>query len=360
MSLDGVLNVLKPPGMTSHDVVDAVRRLAGLRRVGHTGTLDPGAAGVLVLCLGRATRLSEFLMDVDKEYRVELRLGVRTSTGDAYGEVLPPPAGGPWARGAGQGCRDGDPGAPHAGRTGGRAAVEAVLRRFTGEILQVPPMVSAIHHEGTRLYELARRGEVVDVQPRPIVVHRIEIVTHDPGWTRLLLHVTCGKGAYIRKLCADIGDALGCGGYAHFMVRLRTGTFDVEGARTLEELDALAAEGALEGTLISMDDAVGHLPAVDLSDQSVSDVLHGHPVPVWKAGRALEDHAPVRLRSRRGALVALARVEQGLLRPFKVLAGAGGAAPATGGPATTGQGRPPKPGPSRPPGGPRAPRLRPR
>jgi len=334
--------------MTSHDVVDAVRRLAGLRRVGHTGTLDPGAAGVLVLCLGRATRLSEFLMDVDKEYRVELRLGVRTSTGDAYGEVLPPPAGDP--------ARDGNRGA-----TGMRAAVEAVLRRFTGEILQVPPMVSAIHHEGARLYELARRGEVVDVQPRAIVVYRIEIVTHDPAWTRLLLHVTCGKGAYIRKLCADIGDALGYGGYAHFMVRLRTGTFEVEQARTLEELGALAAEGALEGALISMDDAVGHLPAVDLSDQSVSDVLHGHPVPVWKAGRVLADDAPVRLRSRRGALVALARVEQGLLRPFKVLAGAaGGAAERPARPPQAGASRPAKPGPSRPPGGPRAPHLRPR
>jgi tRNA pseudouridine55 synthase len=317
--VDGVLSILKPPGMTSHDVVDVVRRLAGLRRVGHTGTLDPGASGVLVTCLGRATRLSEFLMDVDKEYRVELRLGVRTSTGDAYGEVLPPldsraSAGPP------VGAR---PPAAATVRPRDRAAVDAVLRRFTGPILQVPPMVSAIHHEGERLYELARRGETVDIQPRPIVVHRIDIVTHDRGWTRVLLHVVCGKGTYIRKLCADIGDALGCGGYAHFMVRTRTGTFTVEQSRTLEELHALAAEGALEGALIAMDDAVAHLPAVDLSDQQVSDVLHGHPVPVWKAGHAaLPDDAPVRLRSRRGALVALARVEQGLLRPFKVLGGA--------------------------------------
>jgi tRNA pseudouridine55 synthase len=225
-----------------------------------------------------------------------------------------------------------------------RAAVETVLRRFTGRILQVPPMVSAIHHEGARLYELARRGEVVDLQPRPIVVHRIEIVTHDREWTRLLLHVVCGKGTYIRKLCADIGDALGSGGYAHFMVRTRTGTFGVEHARTLEELQALAAEGAIEGALVSMDDAVAHLPAVDLSDQTVSDVLHGHPVPVWKTGHAaLPDDTPVRLRSRRGTLVALARIDRGLLRPFKVLAG---------GPASDGAGR-------RPAGGARAPRLRP-
>lgn len=354
--------------MTSHDVVDAVRRLAGQRRVGHTGTLDPGAAGVLVLCLGRATRLSEFLMDVDKQYRVELRLGIRTSTGDAYGEVLPPPdAAAPLLPGPapGSGVRMPSARGQGAGRAGMRTAVEAALRRFTGRILQVPPMVSAIHHEGVRLYERARRGEVVEVQPRPIVVHRIEIVTHDREWTRLLLDVTCGKGTYIRKLCADIGDALGVGGYAHFMVRTRTGAFGVEGAQTLEELSALAAEDALEGALVPMDDAVAHLPAVDLSDQNVSDVLHGHPVPVWKAGRTLADDTPVRLRSRRGALIALARVEQGLLRPFKVLAGA--AAPVA---------RPPRPpagdarasrglvpergGPAREGGGPRAPRVRPR
>jgi len=300
---------------------------------------------VLVVCLGRATRLSEFLMDVDKEYRVELRLGVRTTTGDAYGEMLPPPdpaAARPLGTG---GYRPRD----RAGRdgTGGRGAVEAVLRRFIGRILQVPPMVSAIHHEGARLYELARRGEVVDLQPRPIVVHRIDIVTHDREWTRLLLHVVCGKGTYIRKLCADIGDVLGCGGYAHFMVRTRTGTFGVADARTLEELHALAAESAVEGALISLDDAVAHLPAVDLSDQSVSDVLHGHAVPVWKAGRALPaEDTPVRLRSRRGALVALARVEQGQLRPFKVLAGAAASAPPPAG--------------RRAPREDRAPRVRPR
>jgi tRNA pseudouridine55 synthase len=339
--VDGVLNVLKPPGMTSHDVIDVVRRLSRQRRVGHTGTLDPGASGVLVVCLGRATRLSEFLMDTEKEYRVELRLGMRTSTGDAYGEVLPgPAAAGP-----------GSPGAFAAGRApGARAAVDAVLRRFTGSILQVPPMVSAIHHEGERLYELARRGEVVDIQPRPIVVHRIDVVTHDREWTRLLLHVVCGKGTYIRKLCADIGDALGCGGYAHFMVRVRTGAFAVEDARTLEELQALAAEDALEGALVSMDDAVAHLPAVDLSDQGVSDVLHGHAVPAWKAGfTPPADDVPVRLRSRRGTLVALARMEQGLLRPFKVFAGA----PAG----------PPRPAGSSdrlPPPASRAPRVRPR
>jgi len=305
--MDGVLVVLKPPGMTSHDVVDLVRRATGLRRVGHTGTLDPGAAGVLVCCLGRATRLSEFLMEADKEYRVELRWGTRTSTGDAYGEVLPAPE-------------------PSAGRRPlTRPALEAVLKRFTGEILQVPPLVSAIHHEGTRLYELARRGETVDLQPRPVTVHRIEILRFDRAHASAFLEVACGKGTYIRKLCADIGEALGTGGYAHFMVRTRAGRFGIRDAMTLEELSAAAAGDTLRDCVIPMDQAVAHLPVVDLSERSVADVLHGHPVPLWKVAAAgLPEDGPVRLRSRRGALIALARIDGGMLRPFKVLAGAGG------------------------------------
>ena len=305
--MDGVIIVLKPPGMTSHDVVDVVRRTVGQRRVGHTGTLDPGAAGVLVCCLGRATRLSEFLMEADKEYRVELRLGTRTSTGDAYGEVLPA-------------CET-----PGVRRAVTRAALEGVLKRFTGEILQVPPMVSAIHHEGTRLYQLARRGEMVDLQPRSVTVHRIEILRFDREQAAALLEVACGKGTYIRKLCADVGDALGVGGYAHFMVRTRAGGFEIRDAMTLEELAAAAAAGGLEDAVVPMDQAVAHLPAVDLSDRSVAEVMNGHPVPLWKvAGTTVPEDGPVRLRSRRGVLIALARVHEGALRPFKVLAGDGG------------------------------------
>src|SRR5579885_1394967 len=200
-TVDGVLCVLKPPGMTSHDVVDVVRRLVGLRRVGHTGTLDPGAAGVLVCCVGRATRLSEFLMEADKAYRVEMRLGIRTSTGDAYGEVLPERDAG-LAPGAPLGPVDraAGPRPARPSRAVTRPAFEAVLRRFTGEILQVPPMASALHHPGTRLYRLARRGEVVDLQPRRVVVHRIDVVWADREWTRILIDVVCGKAAYLRQL----------------------------------------------------------------------------------------------------------------------------------------------------------------
>ncbi len=316
--MDGVLNLLKPPGMTSHDVVDVVRRAAGLRRVGHTGTLDPGAAGVLVCCLGRATRLSEILMETEKEYRVELRLGIRTSTGDAYGEPLPP---------------DPSDGMSQARPPLTRSALEAVLKRFTGEILQVPPMVSAIHHEGARLYQLARRGETVELQPRSVTVHRIEILWVNRDRSSALLEIACGRGTYIRKLCADIGDALGLGGYAHFMVRTRSGRFQIGEAVTLEELADVAGRGALTEMVMSMDQAVAHLPAVDLPERSVSEVLNGHAIPLWKLGEAAlaedRDADPagarlVRLRSRRGTLIALARIDAGMLRPVKVLAGAEG------------------------------------
>jgi tRNA pseudouridine55 synthase len=307
MAMDGVLIVLKPPGMTSHDVVDVVRRATGLQRVGHTGTLDPGAAGVLVCCLGRATRLAEFLMEADKEYRVEFRWGIRTSTGDAYSEPLP------------------DPEPPATRRPLTHAGLEATLKRFIGEILQVPPMVSAIHHGGARLYQLARRGETVDLQPRPVTVHRIEILRFDRNRQSAFLEVACGKGTYIRKLCADVGDALGVGGYAHFMVRTRAGRFEIRDAMTLEELSAAAAGDTLRDGVIPMDQAVAHLPVVDLPDRSVADVLHGHPVPLWKVGTSgISEDGPVRLRSRRGTLIALARVDGGVLRPFKVLAGGEG------------------------------------
>ncbi len=305
--MDGILCVLKPPGMTSHDVVDVVRRLVGIRRVGHTGTLDPGAAGVLVCCVGRATRLSEFLMDADKEYRVELRLGMSTSTGDAYGELLPPAD------------------AEQAARPVPRAALDQALRQFTGEIMQIPPMVSAIHHGGTRLYQLARRGEVVERDARKISIYRIDVLRASEDGRTVLLHVSCGKGTYIRTLCADVGDVLGVGGYAHFMIRTRAGQFELEDAWTLEELAAAQARDALPEALASMDRAVTHLPAVDLPDRSVTDVLHGHPVPLWKLGDTrVSDDSPVRLRSRQGTLIALARIEDGALRPFKVLAGPGG------------------------------------
>ncbi len=297
-TLDGILNVLKPVGMTSHDVVDAVRALAGTRRVGHTGTLDPGAAGVLVLAIGRATRLAEFIAAADKEYRVEVEFGRSTDTGDAYGATV--------------------------SRSDARvdaARLRGVLTEFVGEIEQVPPMVSAVHVSGQRLYALHRRGQQVEVPPRRVTVHAMDLLDlTDTLPQRAWLHVACSKGTYMRGLCRDIGVAVGTGAHASFMVRTRVGRYALEAAYTLEELAGAAATGALAACVDSPDHALEELPVVDLSPPQRQAVLHGQAVPLFKVPQwqRLMQASVVRLRHGE-ELIALARIEQGLLRPFKVL-----------------------------------------
>lgn len=298
-SVDGVIRLCKPVGMTSHDVVDAVRRIVGTRRVGHTGTLDPGAAGVLVLVVGRATRVAEFIADADKEYRVEIAFGRSTDTGDAYGGVVRESA---------------------AGRVG-PDALTAVLQEFTGRIEQVPPMASAVHVGGRRLYEYARQGSTVEAPPREVHIFRIDLLEIREGPpTAAWLHVVCSKGTYIRKLCTDIGDAVGPGAYARFMVRTRVAAHRLEETLTLEEIAHLAASGDLHRALQPTDEALGDLPAVDLTPAQRQAILHGQGLPLFKVAdwQALMQARAIRLRDTQG-LVAIGKVEQGVLRPFKVL-----------------------------------------
>jgi tRNA pseudouridine55 synthase len=186
--MDGILNINKPAGITSHDVVSRVRRAFKIRRVGHAGTLDPGATGVLVVCIGQATRVVEYLMGQEKEYSAVLALGEETSTEDAEGELV-----------SSSDCSHITP-----------DQVEAVMPSFVGEIMQIPPMVSAIHHEGKRLYELARNNIVVEREARPVTIHSLKMTGFVSGeHPHIELDVTCGKGTYIRTLCADIGRKLG-------------------------------------------------------------------------------------------------------------------------------------------------------
>lgn len=296
---DGVLTVLKPVGMTSHDVVDAIRPLVGTRRVGHTGTLDPGASGVLVLAVGKATRIAEFLAEADKEYRAEVTFGRATDSGDAYGQTIREITGfrleEPW--------------------------VVSALARFVGEIEQVPPMVSAVQVGGRRLYDLARRGEIVEPPSRRVRIYRLELLEFIGGMPpRAVLHVACSKGTYIRRLCHELGDALGCGAYASFMVRTRVGRYDISTGFTLEELHRLAQDGRLTEAIQPMDDAIADLPAVELLPMQRQAVMHGQALPLFRVGnwQRLMGAPAVRLRDAQG-LVALARVEEGLLKPFKVL-----------------------------------------
>jgi len=299
--MDGVLNVLKPAGMTSHDVVDILRRLSGQRRVGHTGTLDPGAAGVLVLVVGRATRIAEFLTESDKAYRVELTFGIATDSGDAFGKVTST--------------------ADASGLSEER--VRDVLPQFTGEIEQVPPMTSAVKVAGVRLYERARRGEEIVVAPRRVRIRTLTLLRFWPGAPpRALVDVECTKGTYVRALARDMGVALEVGAHASFMLRRRVGRFTLETGHTLEELAALREEGRLGGTLLSMDDALADLPAVDLLPAQRLSILDGIALPLFKVPnwQHLPRDVPIRLRDQ-GGLLALARVEGGNLRPFKVLRG---------------------------------------
>lgn len=287
--MDGIINVLKPPGMTSHDAVNFLRRQSGQKKAGHTGTLDPGAAGVLIICLGRATRLIQF-MEHEKTYRAEITFGYSTDTGDIFGRIT----------GAGDAC----------GLTPERVA--RILPEFTGEISQVPPMTSAVRYKGKKLYELARRGIEVERTPRQVTIHRISLAA-GTGWgtgrPRVLVDVECSAGTYIRSLCLDLGARLGCGATMSFLLRVRAGVFSLFGAVTLEELAAAAGKGLLAGLLTDAGAALAHLPAVQVRDSSVAAVQHGnclYPPGVAGIQGIPEPGGMVRLRSG-DKLLAVAR-----------------------------------------------------
>ena len=316
--MNGVLNLYKPSGPTSHDVVARVRRVVGMKRVGHAGTLDPMARGVLVVCLGAATRIIEYWSELPKSYVAEMVLGIATDTQDTTGQVIAErPAGG---------VREAD--------------LRAVLGRFRGPILQVPPMVSAVKHAGERLYRLAREGREVARAPRPVTIHALECREFQPGERpRARLAVTCSSGTYVRTLCADIGDALGTGAAMSDLERTAVGPFRVEESLSLDDLAALAAAGRLSERLISPADALAHLPAVVLDDAACRAVMQGQTIPGGEgakgrggdtAGRDVSPSRPlapspprvVRLLNSQGELIALARVQEqdGMVRlaPEKV------------------------------------------
>lgn len=254
--MNGFINVLKPPGMTSHDVVNFIRRTLGVKKVGHTGTLDPGAAGVLLICLGSATRLAGFLIEEDKEYRAEITLGVTTLSGDAFGEVT------------------------REENASGLSEDEVllVLSHFQGKITQVPPMTSAIKINGKKLYELARAGIEVERPGRVVYINSLEYVCGS-GWgtphPRALLHLSCSKGFYVRSLCLDIGTRLGCGAHMSFLVRTRVGSYVIYDSLTLEEIKALYSKNTLNEKVINIDQALSGLPAVIVKNGAVPAVLSG-------------------------------------------------------------------------------------
>jgi tRNA pseudouridine55 synthase len=288
-NIHGLLVLDKPGGMTSREALD--RALSWFPRgtkAGHTGTLDPLATGVLVLCLGTATRLTEYVQDMGKTYRAAVRLGARSDTDDADGTVA----------------------AADVAVPPGRAAVEEALRGFVGEIEQVPPAYSAAKVSGRRAYDLARRGRDVSLEARRVRVHGIDVLAYE--YPRLEIEVRCGKGTYIRSLARDLGERLGCGGYVEQLRRTRVGPFRAE-----EAVPPGADAATARAKLLPASAAVSELPRVTLGDADLIRLRQGQGV--LSAGLTTDE---VAVFDGRGGLVAVARLdrERRLLRPEKVFA----------------------------------------
>jgi tRNA pseudouridine55 synthase len=284
---DGVVAVDKPAGWTSHDVVAKSRGLLGTRKVGHAGTLDPSATGVLVLGVGKATRLLRYLGDLPKRYVGEIVLGTETTTLDADGDVV----------------------RTHDMAGVGLDAVRQAARGFVGPILQVPPMVSAVKVDGKRLHELARAGVEVEREARPVIVHSLEVDEHpDDGVFRLT--VSCSGGTYVRTLAADMGAALGGGAHLRNLRRTAVGGFDLDGAVPLEALSPEAVRPSA--------DAVAHLPSASVDAEVAADVAHGKVLPLDRLGAAGE--GPWAVLDASGALLAVYRAHrEGTAKPDLVL-----------------------------------------
>ena len=289
--MQGILVVDKPAGMTSHDVVNRVRRLARMRQVGHTGTLDPMATGVLVLLLGSATRLSRFILSEDKRYRATVRLGATTTTYDAEGEVTA------------TSIVDVD-----------RATIESALERFQGRILQVPPMYAAIRHQGKRLYEIAREGKEVEREARPVTLYQLDILDWSPP--DLTLDVTCSAGTYIRSLAHDLGQILGTGAHLTALRRTTSGPFALDQSYSLDTLEQLAADSRFATALLPSYAALEGMPVLRLSPEQEQAVRHGQRLTPGRPYSA----EYVQARDGANELIAvLVRLEDDVFRPTIVL-----------------------------------------
>ena len=297
--IDGILNIHKASGMTSHDVVARIRKLLQQKRVGHTGTLDPMATGVLPICAGQATRVAEYLSESGKAYQAEITFGVVTDTYDAEGTII---------------------------RTSNTDTltlehIENLLPHFLGPQLQVPPRYSAIKIQGQPAYKHARAGEAVALEPRAVEITHLQIV----NWQhpKLTLNVECSKGTYMRSLAYDFGEALECGAYLTALIRTRSGPFTIEQSLTLEQLADAIEQGQLATCLLAADYALQNYPALHLDEETAQRVLHGNAF-YYEPGTAISQsqHAKLaRLYDPDGRFLAIATwdAERALWHPKKVL-----------------------------------------
>ncbi len=299
-ALSGVLVVAKPAGPTSHDVVALVRRLSGARRVGHGGTLDPFASGVLPVFIGSATRMAEYHLHDSKAYRAVARFGATSTTDDLEGELTPTGAYPP-----------------------SREDVEAALGAFVGRIVQRPPAYSAVKVSGRRAYELARRGERPELRDREVEIHEIRIADWDatsPDAPCATLEVQCSAGTYVRALARDLGDRLGCGAYLAALTRTASGPFRLEDAVDLDVVRALLADGAIDRRLLPPDAGLDAYPRVTPQPADLEAILRGQVVRL-PGDVTAGPGGIVRVVEAGRGVVAMARVVDGRLHPDKVLVG---------------------------------------
>ncbi len=276
--MDGILNINKPWGKTSFSIVAMVKRLTGEQRVGHAGTLDPAATGVLPICLGQGTRVIEFLVDATKAYRAEIELGVATDTYDAIGRVI----------------QRRDPSGVS------QEQLESGLASFCGLIQQTPPMYSAVKYQGKPLYELARAGITVERRSRLAKIYDLKLVDWQPPVATV--EVVCGKGTYIRSLAYDLGQALGCGAYLKSLIRLRCGLFDIRDAVSIPQLEDAFCYGYWQHFIYPIDSVLLHWAAMVVSDEAGQRIRNGRPLVLGNGDRGegsgyLEQHIPVQSSS---------------------------------------------------------------
>lgn len=252
--MKGIINFYKPTDMTSHDAVNILRRLTGIKRIGHTGTLDPNVTGVLPLCIGKATRVSEYVLEANKEYVGELTLGSKTTTQDKDGDVV-----------------------VSSDVIVSEEEIISAFKSFEGEITQIPPMYSAVRHKGKRLYDLARDGVVVERKPRKAIIYELEILSIKDN--KIMFRVVCSKGTYIRTLCNDIGEKLKTYGYMSYLIRTQVGNFSLDKAYSREYLESLTIE-EFKDILLPMDMAITNMKSFTLKDNLYDKIINGLKIKV--------------------------------------------------------------------------------
>lgn len=287
--MNGIININKPLGMTSHDVVGRLRRILGIKKIGHTGTLDPDASGVLPMCIGRATKTADMLTAQNKQYIAEVTLGSATTTLDASGEVT-----------------------ETSEVNADECDIQSVVTEFVGDIMQIPPMYSAIKIDGKRLYELAREGVEVERKPRPVTIEKIEILGIDLENKKFSMKVDCSKGTYIRTLCDDIGRRLGCLAHMSALIRTRSGRFCIDDAYTLDEVEKMAGEGDMS-FLVPIDKVFEELPKLILSSRRAKLMCNG----VRISAQGIIDGEAYRVYDESGSFLTISEAENGQLKILK-------------------------------------------